>query len=631
MASQQPANQRSPVAAGRSGAAKISPRKFAEKIALLNKKEAEGNAEFEAIIKQVQVTKSQGPAARKQPLSDQDEIEEVYKNLMKCVSQFEEAEQQQQQQRPNYEAYAAQQPFRSTRSASTAAERLHQADSGQTFSGSNYLSIQSQQQAGLASGCSGGTCRTRVSSFGSANQKYFCLASGAAHQEQTTEGPTSRGSVYLDPANDFRSLPWQKSSSEPELHVLNSSSEQSALPLPVQPEPFNHVTSIGDEDQEEGRVELQQHLASNVPGIKICTIEDEDLIANEQHSMNAEPMTLPDLSSLQFNSLENTPLSLSNTSLNSNDSVHHIQIPSAQTNYGRRESNEALKLCSSSYSETGHCYWDANQPSNLAAPQLKLISNSDCGLTVDYNQQPQQQPPHQPPLTVPYNGHQSGIIRSRSHNSIDNLIKQQQHQPSMFRAHNNSNFQTNNHSNNKQLSSNQMGQYQCQPVQAPAFDSYRSGQQGSFQVGSYEDQPASLAAADGYCNGGYSHHQHQGSVSPMQDSPSNLNSPMSDQNSPSSLINEYPSTGTFPGIYNPPTQKPHNGAATSEDLSQTPDRIFHYEHQAYNGGLFDQQQQQLLYGQPPDPGPGLVRGGQASYSQPIGRETSPVRETYANL
>lgn len=37
-----------------------SPRKFSEKIALLNKKEAEHNAEFEKIIKEVEVTRAQG-------------------------------------------------------------------------------------------------------------------------------------------------------------------------------------------------------------------------------------------------------------------------------------------------------------------------------------------------------------------------------------------------------------------------------------------------------------------------------------------------------------------------------------------------------------------------------------------
>ena len=100
---------------------KISPRKFSEKIALLNKKEREANANFEQIIKEVQATRSQQPAPlqyqhqadyshffhhtgregaeadfeRPQSSSlDRDGIEEVYKNLMSSVGQYDEEQEQ---------------------------------------------------------------------------------------------------------------------------------------------------------------------------------------------------------------------------------------------------------------------------------------------------------------------------------------------------------------------------------------------------------------------------------------------------------------------------------------------------------------------------------------------------------
>lgn len=108
-----------------SGSQKVSPRKFSEKIALLNKKEKEGNAKFEEIIKEVQgATKIihsqqsytsqsltdpdasndakffqqhqqlQRPRAiQTDSIDSQEEIDKVYENLMKCVDQEYEEEQ----------------------------------------------------------------------------------------------------------------------------------------------------------------------------------------------------------------------------------------------------------------------------------------------------------------------------------------------------------------------------------------------------------------------------------------------------------------------------------------------------------------------------------------------------------
>lgn len=99
---------------------KISPRKFSEKIAFLNKKEAEGNAEFEEIIKEVQATRSQSACgdlnnstttihkSNKQlarshyqsrtNITSSDELQEVFENLIECVGQYEQELQGKQQQ-----------------------------------------------------------------------------------------------------------------------------------------------------------------------------------------------------------------------------------------------------------------------------------------------------------------------------------------------------------------------------------------------------------------------------------------------------------------------------------------------------------------------------------------------------
>lgn len=102
---------------GSNSSSRISPRKFSEKIALLNKKEREANAKFEEIIKEVQATRSQpqqptvNPAnSTSQIIADEmqsmiestryqaahsdslEEIEKVYENLMKCVGQCDNSD-----------------------------------------------------------------------------------------------------------------------------------------------------------------------------------------------------------------------------------------------------------------------------------------------------------------------------------------------------------------------------------------------------------------------------------------------------------------------------------------------------------------------------------------------------------
>lgn len=88
--------------------AKVSPRKFSEKIALLVKKEAESNAKFDEIIKEVQATRNQTVQPRQSctPIISGakgddtkarvvtacgDEIEEIYEDIIKFVDNYESA------------------------------------------------------------------------------------------------------------------------------------------------------------------------------------------------------------------------------------------------------------------------------------------------------------------------------------------------------------------------------------------------------------------------------------------------------------------------------------------------------------------------------------------------------------
>lgn len=96
------------------GPQKVSPRKFSEKIALLNRSQAEGDAKFAEIIKQVHETRQQVGSGTGRPLASHspasvgwgppaeathnhrqevDELEEVYRELIKqCAdSSFEES------------------------------------------------------------------------------------------------------------------------------------------------------------------------------------------------------------------------------------------------------------------------------------------------------------------------------------------------------------------------------------------------------------------------------------------------------------------------------------------------------------------------------------------------------------
>lgn len=262
------------MATGQTNQNKISPRKFSEKIALLNKKEAEGNAEFEEIIKEVQATRCQsactsyssknkksGHQNRQTNDCEDDELEAVFKNLIKCVGQYEQELQEQSQSNTQTNEYY-------DRSANPHSEGLYDVNSAAPESivhiqpslqqatnqalsecmnlptnDSNNNIFHSYQAAegkvnffndlhSIEPNCEQDTsyCRARVTSVGSADQKLrqqvHLPPRYSSHQDAWISSNTD---MYLKPACDKS---WQKSCSDPALHVGNA--------------PINNIVSCSD-------------------------------------------------------------------------------------------------------------------------------------------------------------------------------------------------------------------------------------------------------------------------------------------------------------------------------------------------------------------------------------------------
>lgn len=378
-------------------------RLFTEKIALLNKKEAEGNAEFEEIMREVQATKRQKAAVcgsnnnnnsngSRLFVSDSQEIEEVYKDMVQCVGlQFREQEEKSGSSPPvQFEDYQ-----------------------------------QQQQQQG----------------------------SNSLH-------------------NNVQSGEWQKSSSDPALHIVVANE--------------GNLSTVTDDNQmieENGLIVepmlIESHaIIDTIPNIDIITIEDEVLVGFEM----------------------------------------------------------------------------------ITPPQLKvndLISDSDCGLTVDSYNNRQVSLSDACNSNNNYNNNSGiGIMRSKNHNSIDYLNKQQHHHLHYQRANltPDGNFQFNysesdilnyqpgnlsnhNHDQNQQpFNYHSLGEIQ-------RCDETRFGDDGQFQITTNGQVSNYLSNNKRFCHSNrsskYSIGAQHGSVSPLQDSSSNLTSPQSKQNSPESVPNEY--------------------------------------------------------------------------------------------
>lgn len=244
---------------------KISPRKFSEKIALLNKKEAEGNAEFEEIIKEVQATRSQSACGslnykptttnqshdNSQTSDSKSELEKVFENLIECIGQYEQElqgkQQQQQQQQcnssPNNELGFVEKSidsnndhhYHSVVSESTvptqtisnhhfmkqlpptsAASHEFNTSFQETYEKINTFDPQTQNISNICGlDTSNSYCRSRVVSVGSADKKNLKQIKQPPRYNSHQSG-FANANMYLKPAYDKS---WQKSCSDPTLHV----------------------------------------------------------------------------------------------------------------------------------------------------------------------------------------------------------------------------------------------------------------------------------------------------------------------------------------------------------------------------------------------------------------------------
>lgn len=585
---------------------KISPRKFSEKIALLNKKEREGNAKFEEIIKEVHATRNQQQQQQQQchhlhqpavasygtPYANNDlpativhsgndycdELEEVYENLMKSVGQYEHEIQIESPPLANdhiddkfaFRSASAGLECKSASNISSAAlnsfdQRPVTSDyqnndnnnidlnnqqinnfipceqlSKSNFSGHNitnlYTALPSyspQQDNNNIDQLNNTSYRARVISFGSAtNYKYLCAgantATGSNHQparylNQPNWPVCSQNQDYLYEPTCDKSR--QKSCSDPALHVLPPTQTSSANT--IQTDQLNQFESA--------------NVGSELPGIKICAIEDESALPrittegavvadNDQSSRNS---SLPDISNLQFGN--NSPEKQTQpTQMQQNDGSHSL---------GRASSNQTITNTSEAFHDSCQALdgswisygclaidnmdprfettsvespgqqqlcWsgDMNLYSTQHEPKVNnLLSNSDCGLTTSSYHHP-----HDSLVICTSSELYNNIIRSRSHSNIDYLAKQ------------NKINQTNANGNGYFLSQHQSHQEYEQLSQLDPSNNSQCGLQPG-QTGLNNRRIVDIKA-------------HELSISPLGSS-SNLNSPQSDLNSPGSSTAEY--------------------------------------------------------------------------------------------
>lgn len=602
-----------------SGQQKMNPRKFSEKIALLNKKEVEGNAEFEEIIKEVQATRSRSAysnasatsrSSNKRIFSNNratnDELEEVFENLIKCVGQYE----QELQESPVHygsSSISAKRQFdetdKSTRSASAEVcnrytpSSLVQPDSsphnqppGVSLTTATYDDMVDFQH-GLSFGGDSyahqdASIRARVTSFGSANN---CNIRPNNYQQskyyQNQDNWIVCNDMYLKPTCDKY---WQKSSSDPALHapcaainendslssgatiddssklancVILDEQQENVGPgesskifnilqdgnkfgcLDEQNAPVESNCLVKESQYSQDHAELidltqQPHFISppnlvktsnsiendhynnpnetrnNLPGIKICTIDDESPHSNRgynncQITLNKDN-ALTDAYNSQFtmlSSMFDQPI----------DAMHMTQnLNSREKIFNNNQEWAICKPLSENSIENVHHLEPSNiQPINwckaenqtLYAPTQvnNLLSNSECGLT-DQG------------LDFKMNSCNS-MNRSHSHSNIEYLTKQR------------SNYYT-----------IRQGQQQNGPLNRCHHH--------------HQYDPYNVAHFRSYQSNSSMRPQH-GSISPI-DSSSNLASPQSEQNSPGSSTTDYGEYLPFARTSNLTlTRKPH--------------------------------------------------------------------------
>lgn len=623
---------------------KISPRKFSEKIALLNKKEAEGNAEFEEIIKEVQATRTHSStneasnrAAKRLDRQDsssrrfagvtsmmkstnerwrpeeREELEQVFQSLIKSAGQYDD--QLDELNDCQYEQMIGHQQQQSLRSVSVGPQDFsyQHHHNHHSYSSTHHqqqqqdldmiIPFQEQQQQQISTGVpvivqatssssSGGhfqadlsespACRARFSSIGSSMYRNLCannsnsnnFKASAATSAATTCGQQVDSQITscqmsLKPSPDKS---WQKSCSDPTLSVasetlkcdLTNYTDQSSnnyddsftVEARMICDPNNNNTATGNyglnyvSQHQQQYQEAPNTTTTEVPGIKICAIDDNDPTStlfrpqdpNSSRQIPNLEGSLPDLTNLQFVSSENVACN------------NFGQLPGA---YCGGDSSRGQNFVQPAGS--GHCCTDnarvitthyesvqqQQQPTaaadyaasgwiniseSLYAPKVNnMLSVSECGLTSTTCQssaiEAQQMAPNALGCGL--------IMRSHSHNSIDNLTRR------TYKQHNNTPTSMNHNSN----STSQFGQHQQQQQFVLSNCHYDEHQHQLF----LESSQIIDAGGGGlkckrfhHQSDDEPHHHHQhGSVSPLNSSISNLTSPQSEQNSPGSSNNEY--------------------------------------------------------------------------------------------
>lgn len=645
-----------------SGGPKISPRKFSEKIALLNKKTEEGNAKFEEIIKEVQSTKSKDPVpsvvdvtsdfGRVLRKSSQEKVEEYYESILRDVNQYDDDEIQnnplQNQSFGPPQVFGGTSPIESqmistnqhhSQSSSSqfemsiksaSAEICHAKPTSnhqvrlnavsrefpyipdlqaqqQLNSDFNYnctefvethhqptndlncnILFDSQQhqptrsypyeledsipnQAQIQQQQQPSSIRARVTSIGSAHCNKY-MGGNVGHQvkghcNQGTSGNnwlgTGTGGAYLSEPCEKS---WQKSSSDPALHVL--------------PTPFNNINSCSDLElggainsgvtnrnnqgyqlsvgsnynntsmNQQPRGEVMMMEATDLPGIKICPFEDDgqQLIGNPGGvtDQNSNPNnsredlskdgSLPDITKLQFSMSpdghQQQVQSTSDLSATQPTFGCHQQMSNPLSTQsvmlGQAFSNmEGVRECerqSRQVARNPPVDWTTEETSQLKNINTNNLSHSTSGLSMH----------HTNSNGLNTSDLYDSIIRSRSHNSIDHLTRQKissqtrigpyplgHHSPQNTYALTQRQRFQNVHKIGQRKQQNSQQQHQKQQLQHQNQDSM---------------QPAYLVNWDpidlgGSCNTRGSMRPLRGSMSPLGSS-SNLASPQSEANSP---------------------------------------------------------------------------------------------------
>lgn len=486
---------------------KISPRKFTEKIALLKKGEAEGNKQFDEIIKQVKATRIQGANSASfgslqnvfdsrrpfESANNNNNMNHNYLHFAPYVDPYQAPNEatnyvvpqsacysrlMEMKENPNQSIRSASADLNFSSSANIQKSYYQDCNNNNIVNQQNQFQCTSQSSVQLESNlnnvvqpnyepASYSTCRARVTSFGSANQnRYNCQ-----------ELPSSE--MYLNPNVD-KSL--QKSRSDPILHEPYTPIE--GLPATYQSENLlNSETPIEvDCNTVESYYQLDETTTNSQPNSYFYSeqpIERKlaDYGATEQANQNDSSSviqwcqvydTQPELPGIeictindesQFSMDTQQPDAIDQPVCDSYNSERQVQDDTQTNSYYQYEDYASDPQLSEKWTQqTMTCQVGADE---AAAPLDELlvdgtesvINFEDPAASLGYVQQPLAESLIPPKVNSLLSSSEMGltnapfaaqtmyaemgnnnIMRSRSHNSIAHLTKQQQQYQRMGRS-----------------------------------------------------------------------------------------------------------------------------------------------------------------------------------------------------